>query len=85
MVSIRNFINSESYLASLSITFKGIYKRLENISNKEYLSAITILLQTIEHELKNNVTIFEGSHFVHDYVHRVFTDKQLKINKNVVR
>jgi type III restriction enzyme len=82
MVSIRNFINSESYLASLSITFKGIHKRLENISNKEYLSAITILLQTIEHELKNNVTIFEGSHFVHDYVHRIFTDKQLKINKN---
>lgn len=82
MVSIRNFINSESYLASLSITFKGIHKRLENISNKEYLSAITQLLQSIEHELKNNVTIFEGSHFVHDYVHKVFTDKQLKINKN---
>ena len=82
MVSIRNFINSESYLASLSITFKGIHKRLENISNKEYLSAITQLLQSIEHELKNNVTIFEGSHFVQDYVHRIFTDKQLKINKN---
>jgi type III restriction enzyme len=82
MVSINSFINSEYYLASLSITFKGIQKRLENITNKEYLSAITLLLQSIEHELKNNVTIFEGSNFVYDYVHNVFTDKQLKINKH---
>jgi type III restriction enzyme len=81
MESIKNFINSENYLASLSITFKGIQKRLENISNKEYLSATTLLLQSIEHELKNNVTIFEGSNFFHEYVHKVFTDKQLKVNK----
>jgi type III restriction enzyme len=82
MESIKSFINSENYLASLSITFKGIQKRLENISNKEYLMAINILLETIEHELKNNVTIYEGSNFVYDYVHKVFTDKQLKIDKN---
>ncbi len=81
MESIKNFINSENYLASLSITFKGIQKRLKNISNKEYLSAVTLLLQSIEYELKNNVTIFEGSNFVYDYIHNVFTDKQLKINK----
>jgi type III restriction enzyme len=85
MISIKSFINSENYLASLSITFKGIQKRLENISNKEFLSAVTLLLQSIEHELKNNVTKYEGSNFVNDYVHKVFTDKQLKINKYDVR
>ena len=75
------FINDKNYLGNLEIAFIGNKKRLENISNKDYLLAIQSLLSTIENEIKANVTQYEGSDYIHKKVHEVFRDKPLRINK----
>lgn len=75
------FINDKGYLGNLEIAFIGNKKRLENISNKDYLLAIQSLLSTIENEIKANVTQYEGSDYIHKKVYEVFKDKPLRINK----
>ncbi len=59
--SMSEFIESEDYLGSLKITFKGTKNRLKEISNFDYLIALQGLLQTIEEEIKSNLTEYEGS------------------------
>lgn len=79
--SISNFIDSKDYLAGLEITFIGTDVKLKSINNKDYLNAVQGLLQTIELELKTQITNYTGSDFIHDYVHNVFKNKELKINQ----
>src|SRR5699024_9570493 len=79
--SIANFIESEDYLSSLEITFRGTPKRLKEITHFDYLQALTGLLKEIEADIKNNSTKYEGSDFTSDYVHKVFKDKEIRINK----
>lgn len=82
LLSLKNFIMEENYLGGLSITFSGSEERLKNITNEDYLSAIRGLLQEIEIEIKKENSIYEGSHFVSDYLYNIFKDKKLKINRN---
>ncbi len=80
--SISNFIESKSYLRGLEITLKGTNQRLNSISNKDYLLAIQKLLQTIELEIKSNLTEYEGSEYVSEFIHKIFPDKKtLKVDK----
>ena len=74
--SLSNFIDSNDYLGSLEITFYGSKSRLVDITNNDYLLAIQGLLQSIESEIKSNLTEFEGSDFIHKYVHEVFPEKK---------
>ena len=83
--SLFNFIESEDYLSRLEITFNGTKSRLENINNQDYLFAINGLLDTIEMEIKSNLTEYEGSDYVNDYVHKVFKDKEIKVYKDSER
>ncbi len=83
--SLSNFITNADYLGGLEITFKGTKNRLEEISNFDYLMAIKGLLQTIEAEIKSNITQYEGSDWIYDYVHKVFKDKEIKVYKNSER
>jgi type III restriction enzyme len=83
--SISNFIESEDYLSGLEITFHGTKSRLDNINNQDYLFAVNGLLDTIEMEIKSNLTEYEGSDYVHDYVHKVFKDKEIKVYKDSER
>ena len=39
----------------------------------------------IEDDIKSNLTEFEGSEYVSDYLHKVFGDKEIKVNKNSER
>lgn len=80
--SLSNFIESTDYLGSLEITFNGSKKRLADISNNDYLLAIQGLLQNIESEIKSNLTEFEGSDYIKEYVHNVFKDKEIKVYKD---
>ncbi|WP_298553580.1 DEAD/DEAH box helicase family protein [uncultured Algibacter sp.] len=80
--SITNFIESKEYLAGLEIAFSGTQNRLEYITNDDYLSAIQKLLQTIEIEIKSNLTDYEGSEYINDYVHKVFKDKEIRTYKD---
>jgi len=83
--SMSEFIESEDYLGSLEITFKGTKNRLQEISNFDYLMALQVLLQTIEEEIKSNLTEYEGSDWINDYVHKVFKDKEIKVYKDSER
>jgi type III restriction enzyme len=80
--SLSNFVESEDYLSSLEITFNGTKSRLENINHQDYLFAINGLLASIEMEIKSNLTEYEGSDYVNDYVHKVFKDKEIKVYKD---
>lgn len=86
IVSLSNFIKSENYLAGLEITFNGTRERLADIANHDLLLAINDLLETIEIEIKSNLTDYEGSDYVKDYVHNVFKDKkEIKVYKGSER
>ena len=77
--SLSNFIYNKEYLGNLEITFKGTKTRLNTISNLDYLLAIQKLLQTIESEIKSNLTMYEGSKYINEYIHKVFKDKEIKV------
>ncbi len=83
--STSNFIESEAYLNSLEITFYGSKSRLANITNTDYLSAVQVLLQEIESDIKSNSTEYEGSVFINEYVHAIFKDKEIKVYKGSER
>jgi type III restriction enzyme len=83
--SLSQFIKSKDYLGGLEIDFIGTEKRLESITNNDYLQAIQSLLQAIELEIKNNTTEFEGSDYVKKYIHEVFRDKDIKVQKGSER
>ncbi|MDP2423161.1 MAG: DEAD/DEAH box helicase family protein [Bacteroidales bacterium] len=83
--SLSAFIDGTDYLGSLEITFSGTTTRLANITNVDYLLAIQGLLQAIEMEIKSNLTEFEGSDYINDYVRRVFKDKEIKVYKDSER
>ena len=83
--SLSNFIESTDYLASLEITFNGSKTRLSDIANNDFLLSIQGLLQSIESEIKSNLTEFEGSDYIKEYVHKVFKDKEIKVYKDSER
>lgn len=84
-ISLSNFIESKDYLGGLELTFNGTKQRLEDITNLDYLLAIQKLLQTIESEIKSNLTEYEGSGYINKYVHEVFKDKEIKVYKDSER
>ncbi len=83
--SLSNFIASTDYLGSLEITFNGSKARLADITSKDYLLSIQGLLQSIESEIKSNLTEFEGSDYIKEYIHNVFKDKEIKVYKDSER
>jgi type III restriction enzyme len=83
--SLSNFIESKDYLGGLEITFDASKTRLGDISNHDFLLAIQGLLQSIEMEIKSNLTEFEGSDYIKEYVHKVFKDKEIKVYKDSER
>jgi type III restriction enzyme len=83
--SLSNFIDSKDYLGGLELTFNASKSRLADISNHDFLLAIQGLLQSIEMEIKSNLTEFEGSDYIKEYVHKVFKDKEIKVYKDSER
>jgi type III restriction enzyme len=83
--ALSNFIKSKEYFGGLEITFSGPKSRLDNITNADYLSSVQKLLQAVEVEIKSNLTEFEGSSYVSEYVHNVFKDKEIRVPKDSER
>ena len=79
--SLSKFIENENYLAGLEITFRGTPDRVKNISNFDYLQALSGLLQSIESEIKGSSTEYEGSNYIKKPVHEIFKDKEIRVNK----
>ncbi len=83
--SLSNFVESNDYLGGLEITFRGTQSRLNNLTNLDYLYAVQSLFESIESEIKSNLTEYEGSDYINDYVCNVFKDKQIKVEKKSER
>ena len=83
--SLSNFIESKDYLGGLEITMSGTKARLDDIDYEDYLIGVQNLLQSIETEIKSNLTEFEGSEYTSDFIHKVFKNKEIKVNKNSER
>ncbi len=83
--SLSDFIENTEYLSGLEITFNGSKTRLAEISNFDYLLAVQRLLQTIETEIKSNLTEYEGSNYINKYIHEIFKDKEIKVHKDSER
>jgi type III restriction enzyme len=83
--SLSNFIESKAYLGGLEITLNGTQSRINETSNFDYLLSIQKLLQTIESEIKSNLTEYEGSEYINKNVHEVFKDKEIKVYKDSER
>ncbi|HHX80922.1 MAG TPA: DEAD/DEAH box helicase family protein [Acholeplasmataceae bacterium] len=83
--STSHFIESNDYLGDLVITFKGSPERLRTINHFDYLQALNGLLRVVENEIKENSTEYEGSDYISQYIHEVFKDKEIRINKESER
>ena len=79
MRSIRQFITSESYLGGLTIPITGPENRLEDISNDEFLAAVSQLLSQLEIAIKNRHTEEEGSEFFPVPIRKIFIEKEVKV------
>ena len=78
--STSKFIKSKKYLGCLDIKFMGTKKRINSITNRDYFLAIQELLARIETEIMKDTPEFKVSDLVHDYVHKVFKDKQIRVS-----
>lgn len=83
--SLSNFVTSTDYLAGLEITFTATSNRLKEIDHFDYLQALNGLLQTIEADIKSHSTEYEGSDFIKERIHKVFKDKEIKVQKGSPR
>lgn len=83
--SLSNFVTSTDYLAGLEITFAATANRLKEIDHFDYLQALNGLLQTIEADIKSHSTEYEGSDFIKERIHKVFKDKEIKVQKDTPR
>jgi type III restriction enzyme len=83
--SLSEFIESDDYLSGLEITFIGTSTRLQTISHFDYLQSLNGLLKSIETDVKNNSTEFEGSDFIKKPVHEVFKNKEIRVYKDSER
>lgn len=83
--SLSNFISSTNYLGQIEITAKGSKARIEAVDHHDYLTMTQELLAAIESEIKSNLTDHEGSDYIHDYVHRIFGDKDVRVRKDSER
>ena len=55
------------------------------MTNNDLLFSIQGLLQSIESEIKSNLTEFEGSDYIKEYVYKVFKDKEIRVPKDSER
>ncbi len=81
------FISSKDYLSGLKIIFTGTDKRLKNITNFDYLLALSDLLSDIKQEITGNLHDYYGTDGF-TQIHKIkdkFTNVSLKINKNSER
>jgi type III restriction enzyme len=79
--SISEFIKSKDFLGGLAIDLAGTKERLNAISNKDYLAALVKILSPIEEEIKANITEFQGSDYVSDYIRKIFIDKEIRVKE----
>jgi len=81
--SVREFIEADTYLGGLEITFQS---DSPDLTNRAKLDAMLGLLNQIETEVRKNITEYQGTERFHpgDISH-IFHDKQIKLLQNSER
>ncbi len=78
--SIDELVESEKYLAGFGITLEGRKEDIENLNNQIYFEAILNLLNTIEQEVRSNISEYEGTkEFQPSNFKSIFNDKKVKV------
>lgn len=83
--SLSQFVNDKNYLHGLEITLKGSKKRLEQVCNHDYLVSISGFLDSIESDLKSNLSKYVGSQFFSTPIADVFKDKKIRVPKDSIK
>jgi type III restriction enzyme len=77
-----DFIDSDTYLGGIEITFQGNASDLYDLSNRDQFEAMLALLEQIETEIRQEITDYRGSErFVPNAISQVFYDKILKMDE----
>lgn len=79
--STEDFIRNEKYLGDLAIKFVGTERRLNSITHRDYIFALKAQLAAAEEEIKKTTDEFRVSEWTPEYVHDIFTDKQVRVKK----
>jgi type III restriction enzyme len=80
------FCEQDEYLGGLTIEFRGTEKRRNKLSNQDYLDGLKSLLNSIEEQMKANISVYEGTPNFKPYPLRTnFKDKTLRIGKHEER
>lgn len=81
--SIREFINSEKYLAKITINISGTKDKLENLTSNDKIEAVLYVLSLIKDEIINNICDYIGTtEFKNKLLKEVFVNKKLKLDKD---
>ncbi len=80
--SWEEFRTSEDYIGEYKIIFSSNKRSLRNITNRDYLAAITGLLEDLKTEIESNATEYEGSEFTYKSFKDTFGDKVLYMSKD---
>ena len=81
--SMRQFIEDDTYLAHLAITFRGDSDALNPLSNKDLFEGVLGMLGQLETELRENMTDYKGTdQFEPKSVKAIFKGKTLKLDKD---
>ena len=77
--STSEFIKGKKFLGKLTMRLTGTAQEIGDISNRAYFAAVKQLLAAIEGEIKSGTPEFKVSKPVAEYVHKIFTDKQIRV------
>ena len=80
--TVIDFINDQKYLGGLGIKFEGAQERLLHITHHDYFVALQGQLAAVENEIKQTTAEFIVSKWIDGYVHKIFTDKQVRVKKD---
>ena len=79
--SIRDFITSEEFLASLEVEVRGTKEQLEKLDSKDKLNIVKGVIQKISQQIKSNYTKYKGSRiFIKKPVKKLVEDKKRKFD-----
>jgi type III restriction enzyme len=82
--STDDFITLPKYLGGVKILFNGPEKSVKNPNSKEKLDAVLELLEQVKSEMRNTAQKYKGSRkFEHFHIKNIFTDKTLKLAKDI--
>ncbi|KAA8735439.1 DEAD/DEAH box helicase [Acinetobacter qingfengensis] len=84
LTSISEFIQSQHYLMGVSVSVHA-QQSIHQLDMQQYIGIVRQFLQQLEHEIKQQVSGFAGTHFTQYPVASIFKDKVIFVEQNSER